>query len=384
MAKYTRASSPGDRYNRRLLFMSAGCGMRDRLLAAEKVKAIDWRDGALYLLDQRILPFEENWIAYTSAAGVAEAIRSMVVRGAPAIGISAAYAMVLSARARIAEGGDWQAEWEEDYALLADSRPTAVNLFWALGRMRDRLDRLKEDADPLAALEAEAIAIHESDREANLTMAQLGVDLIRKHQGNAQAILTHCNTGALATGGFGTALGVIRGAFIEGMVERVYADETRPWLQGSRLTAWELANEGIPVTLNADSAAAHIMKTKGITWVIVGADRITANGDVANKIGTYQLAVSAMHHGVRFMVVAPSSTIDMNLASGDDIPIEERDGSELLCVGGQRVGAEVEAFNPVFDVTPADLIDAIVTEKGIVERPDTAKMTQLMCRKRLH
>ena len=358
--------------------------MRDRLLAAEKVKAIDWRDDALYLLDQRVLPFEETWIPYTSAAGVAEAIRSMVVRGAPAIGISAAYGIVLAARTRIAEGGDWYAALEEDFALLSDTRPTAVNLFWALGRMHDRLDRLKDNVDPLVALEAEAVAIHESDREANLTMAQLGVDLIRKHQGNAQTILTHCNTGALATGGFGTALGVIRGAFIEGMVERVYANETRPWLQGSRLTAWELANEGIPVTLNADSAAAHIMKTKGITWVIVGADRITANGDVANKIGTYQLAVNAMHHGVRFMVVAPSSTIDMHLASGDDIPIEERDGRELLEVGGERVGADVDAFNPVFDVTPADLIDVIVTEKGIVERPDTAKMAQLMCRKRLH
>ncbi|AZD17200.1 S-methyl-5-thioribose-1-phosphate isomerase [Pseudomonas chlororaphis] len=358
--------------------------MRDRLLAAEKVKAIDWRDDALYLLDQRILPFEENWIAYTSAAGVAQAIREMVVRGAPAIGISAAYGVVLAARARFAAGGDWQAAMEQDFALLADSRPTAVNLFWALNRMRERLERLKGHADPLAVLEAEALAIHESDREANLTMAQLGVDLIRRHQGNAQAILTHCNTGALATGGFGTALGVIRGAFIEGMVERVYVNETRPWLQGSRLTAWELANEGIPVTLNADSAAAHIMKTKGVTWVIVGADRITANGDVANKIGTYQLAVNAMHHGVRFMVVAPSSTIDMALASGEDIPIEERDGKELLEVGGKRVGADVEAYNPVFDVTPADLIDAIVTEKGIVERPDTAKMAQLMCRKRLH
>jgi methylthioribose-1-phosphate isomerase len=231
-------------------------------------------------------------------------------------------------------------------------------------------------------LEAEAIAIHESDREANLTMAQLGVELIRKHQGNAQAILTHGNTGALATGGFGTALGVIRAAFLEGMVERVYADETRPWLQGSRLTAWELANEGIPVTLNADSAA-RIMKTKGVTWVIVGADCITANGDVANKIGTYQLAVNAMHHGVRFMVVAPSSTIDMSLASGDDIPMK----SAMARVAGSRWqarGADVEAFNPVFDVTPADLIDVIVTEKGIVERPDTAKMAQLMCRKRLH
>ncbi|MEE4222067.1 S-methyl-5-thioribose-1-phosphate isomerase [Pseudomonas viridiflava] len=358
--------------------------MRDRLLAAEKVKAIDWRDDALYLLDQRVLPFEETWHAYTSAAGVAEAIRSMVVRGAPAIGISAAYGVVLGARARIAAGGDWRSALEDDFALLADSRPTAVNLFWALNRMRDRLQRLKATDDPLVFLGAEAVAIHLSDREANLTMAQLGADLIRKHQGNLQTVLTHCNTGALATGGFGTALGVIRAAHLEGMIERVYADETRPWLQGSRLTAWELANEGIPVTLNADSAAAHLMRTKGITWVIVGADRITANGDVANKIGTYQLAVAAMHHGVRFMVVAPSSTIDMDMASGEDIVIEERDGRELLEVGGQRVGADVDAFNPVFDVTPADLIDAIVTEKGIVERPDTARMAQLMSRKHLH
>ena len=358
--------------------------MRDRLLAAERVKAIDWRDGALYLLDQRALPAQEVWLPFVDAAGVASAIRSMVVRGAPAIGISAAYGVVLSARLRVMAGGDWRNALDEDFKRLAASRPTAVNLFWALGRMRERLARLRPTDDPLVALEAEALAIHESDREANLTMAQLGVDLIRRHQGNLQTVLTHCNTGALATGGFGTALGVIRGAFLEGMVERVYVDETRPWLQGSRLTAWELANEGIPVTVNADSAAAHLMKTKGITWVIVGADRITANGDVANKIGTYQLAVCAMHHGVRFMVVAPSSTIDMNLASGEDIPIEERDGRELLEIGGQRIGANVDAFNAVFDVTPADLIDVIVTEKGIVERPDTAKMAQLMCRKRLH
>ncbi|GFM51010.1 S-methyl-5-thioribose-1-phosphate isomerase [Pseudomonas capsici] len=358
--------------------------MRDRLLAAEKVKAIDWRDDTLYLLDQRVLPFEETWHAYSGAAAVAEAIRSMVVRGAPAIGIAAAYGVVLGARARFAAGGDWLTALEADFSLLADSRPTAVNLFWALNRMRERLQRLKEGDDPLAVLEAEAVAIHLSDREANLTMAQLGADLIRKHQGNLQAVLTHCNTGALATGGFGTALGVIRAAHLEGMIEHVYADETRPWLQGSRLTAWELANEGIPVTLNADSAAAHLMRTKGITWVIVGADRITANGDVANKIGTYQLAVAAMHHGVRFMVVAPSSTIDMDTPSGEDIVIEERDGRELLEVGGHRVGADVEAFNPVFDVTPADLIDAIVTEKGVVERPDTAKMLQLMSRKHLH
>ncbi|UVE19018.1 S-methyl-5-thioribose-1-phosphate isomerase [Pseudomonas sp. LS44] len=358
--------------------------MREQLLAAEKVKAIDWRDGVLYLLDQRLLPFEEKWQACTSAAEVAEAIRLMIVRGAPIIGIAAAYGVVLGARARQQVGGDWQAALEEDLQLLAEARPTAVNLVWALNRMRERLARLKKSDDPLIVLEAEAEAIHLSDREANLTMAQLGVDLIRKHQGNPQTFLTHCNAGALATGGFGTALGVIRGAWLEGLVERIYADETRPWLQGSRLTAWELVNEGIPLSLNADSAAAHLMKTKGITWVIVGADRIAANGDVANKIGTYQLAVNAMHHGVRFMVVAPSSTIDMSLESGEDIPIEERASSELLELGGQRVAAGAEAVNPVFDVTPADLIDYLVTEKGVIERPDTAKLAQLMCRKRLH
>ncbi|WP_417787437.1 S-methyl-5-thioribose-1-phosphate isomerase [Stutzerimonas xanthomarina] len=358
--------------------------MRERLLAAEKVKAIEWEGGQLRLLDQRKLPLEELWHTCDSAAAVATAIREMVVRGAPAIGISAAYGLVMGLRARLAEGEDWRAALEIDFELLAGARPTAVNLSWALNQMRERLDRLKPGEDPLIAAEAQAASIHASDREANLTMAQFGVDLIRKHQGNSQNILTHCNTGGLATGGFGTALGVIRAAHLEGLVECVYVDETRPWLQGSRLTAWELAGEGVPVMLNADSAAAHLMKTRGITWVIVGADRITANGDVANKIGTYQLAVLAMHHGVRFMVVASSSTIDMELESGDDIPIEERAGRELLEVNGHRFAADVEAFNPVFDVTPADLIDAIVTEKGIVERPNAAKLAALMSRKRLH
>ena len=358
--------------------------MREQLLAAEKVTAIAWREGALHLLDQRSLPFTQTWLAYDSAAAVAEAIRLMVVRGAPAIGIAAAYAVVLAVRARVAAGGDWRAALEEDFRLLSESRPTAVNLFWALNCMRERLQRLKAGDDPLRVMEQEAVGIHASDREANLTMAQLGMEVIRQQQGNSQPVMTHCNAGALATGGFGTALGVIRAAYLEGLVEHVYADETRPWLQGSRLTAWELACDGVPVSLNADSAAAHLMKTKGITWVIVGADRIAANGDVANKIGTYQLAVNAMHHGVRFMVVAPSSTIDMSLESGDEIPIEERDGGELLELAGQRIAADVPALNPVFDVTPADLIDYLVTEKGVVERPDAAKMAQLMCRKRLH
>lgn len=358
--------------------------MREQLLAAEKVTAIAWREGALHLLDQRSLPFTQTWLVYDSAAAVAEAIRLMVVRGAPAIGIAAAYAVVLAVRARVAAGGDWQAALEEDFRLLSESRPTAVNLFWALNCMRERLQRLKAGDDPLRVMEREAVGIHASDREANLTMAQLGMEVIRQQQGNSQPVMTHCNAGALATGGFGTALGVIRAAYLEGLVEHVYADETRPWLQGSRLTAWELACDGVSVSLNADSAAAHLMKTKGITWVIVGADRIAANGDVANKIGTYQLAVNAMHHGVRFMVVAPSSTIDMSLESGDEIPIEERDGGELLELAGQRIAADVPALNPVFDVTPADLIDYLVTEKGVVERPDAAKMAQLMCRKRLH
>lgn len=358
--------------------------MREQLLAAEKVTAIAWREGALHLLDQRLLPFTQAWLVYDSAAAVAEAIRLMVVRGAPAIGIAAAYAVVLAVRARVATGGDWQAALEEDFRLLSESRPTAVNLFWALNCMRERLQRLKAGDDPLRVMEQEAVGIHASDREANLTMAQLGMEVIRQQQGNSQPVMTHCNAGALATGGFGTALGVIRAAYLEGLVEHVYADETRPWLQGSRLTAWELACDGVPVSLNADSAAAHLMKTKGITWVIVGADRIAANGDVANKIGTYQLAVNAMHHGVRFMVVAPSSTIDMSLESGDETPIEERDGGELLELAGQRIAADVPALNPVFDVTPADLIDYLVTEKGVVERPDAAKMAQLMCRKRLH
>ena len=358
--------------------------MREQLLAAEKVTAIAWREGALHLLDQRSLPFTQTWLAYDSAAAVAEAIRLMVVRGAPAIGIAAAYAVVLAVRARVAAGGDWQAALEEDFRLLSESRPTAVNLFWALNCMRERLQRLKAGDDPLRVMEQEAVGIHASDREANLTMAQLGMEVIRQQQGNSQPVMTHCNAGALATGGFGTALGVIRAAYLDGLVEHVYADETRPWLQGSRLTVWELACDGVPVSLNADSAAAHLMKTKGITWVIVGADRIAANGDVANKIGTYQLAVNAMHHGVRFMVVAPSSTIDMSLESGELIPIEERDGCELLELAGQRIAADVPALNPVFDVTPADLIDYLITEKGVVERPDAAKLVQLMCRKRLH
>lgn len=358
--------------------------MRERLLAAEKITAIAWRDGALYLLDQRLLPLQQVWVRCDSSSAVAEAICQMLVRGAPLIGVAAAYGLVLAARARLPAGGDWQAGLQADYQQLVEARPTAANLVWALNRMLERLQRSSPDADVLALLEAEAIAIHQSDREANLTMAQFGLELIRKHQINPQNFLTHCNAGALATGGFGTALGVLRAAHLDGLVERVYAGETRPWLQGSRLTAWELSEDGVPTTLIADSAAAQLMRGHAISWLIVGADRITANGDVINKIGTYQLAVNAMHHGVRFMVVAPSSSIDMNCEVGEDVELEERDASELLNFAGQRVAAQVDVLNPVFDVTPADLVDAIVTEIGVIERPDGEKMAQLMSRRHLH
>jgi methylthioribose-1-phosphate isomerase len=221
----------------------------------------------------------------------------------------------------------------------------------------------------------EALRIHDEDRAANRRMGELGAALI----GERTSVITHCNTGGLATGGHGTALGVIRTAWAAGRIERVFADETRPWLQGSRLTAWELERDGIPVTVMADAAAAARMAGGGIGWVIVGSDRIAANGDVANKIGTYSLAVAARYHGLGFMVVAPASTVDMALASGADIPIEERGPAEVLECGGRRVGAAgAQAWNPVFDVTPARLVDAIVTERGVVRRPDAEKMARLM------
>ena len=353
--------------------------IRERMLAAEKVKALEWRDNALYLLDQRLLPQKEHWQRYETAASVAQAIREMRVRGAPAIGVAAAFGVLLSARQHFASQPDcWLAALEADFTVLAESRPTAVNLFWALKQMRDCLALAVEEDQPLQVLEAQAVAILNDDREANLRTAELGLQVIRESSSSAQHVMTHCNTGALATAGFGTALGVIRAAYLDGLVKCVHVNETRPWLQGSRLTAWELVGEGMPSVLNVDSAAAHLMRQGKITWVIVGADRITANGDVANKIGTYQLAVLARYHQVKFMVVAPSSTIDLQLSSGADIPIEEREGEEVLYIGGQRVAAQVEAFNPVFDVTPAELIDVIVTEHGVVSRPNEQKMRALM------
>lgn len=340
----------------------------------DTIRAVDWQNDGLQLLDQRVLPASEHFLHYTEAAAVAQAIRDMVVRGAPAIGIAAAYAVVLAARQAYARAGaEWRREIEADLRTLAASRPTAVNLFWALTRMRECFAAI--DGDPVPVLLAEARAIHDEDIQANRRMGELGAALLTDMTG----VLTHCNTGSLATGGYGTALGVIRSGWANGRIRAVYADETRPWLQGARLTAWELVHDHIPVTLLADSAAAQLMRAGRVQWVIVGSDRIAANGDVANKIGTYSLAVNARHHGVRFMVVAPTSTIDMQIASGADIPIENRDPAEVLALGGQRVAAAgAEAWNPAFDVTPAELIDAIVTERGVVEKPTSAKMAALM------
>jgi methylthioribose-1-phosphate isomerase len=336
------------------------------------IDAVRWADGRLELLDQRGLPGEVRRLVHEDAAAVARSIQEMVVRGAPAIGIAAAYGAALSARQRWEQSGPaWRGGFLADLDILRRSRPTAVNLAWALDRMA-RVE-VEEGIDPGPAMLEEARRIHAEDIAMNVAMARLGSDLIQERC----TVLTHCNAGALATGGLGTALGVVREAWRQGKISRVWADETRPWLQGARLTAWELARDGVPVTVIADSAAAQLMRRDPPAWVIVGADRIAANGDVANKVGTYSLAVLARQHGVRFMVVAPSSTVDLGTPTGAAIPIEERGESELWdAAGGPVVGAA--AANPAFDVTPAELIDAIVTEKGVASPPEKAALRALM------
>ena len=336
----------------------------------DRIRPIRWTGNALELLDQRKLPFVVEYLSCTTSDEVAAAIHDLAVRGAPAIGIAAAWGVVLAAREVMAATPAEAAEkLEPALQRLNAARPTAVNLAWALARMRAALKTA--GSDWRGVLELEALAIAEEDLAANRHMGELGAALI----GEGSGVLTHCNTGSLATAGFGTALGVIRAGVAQGRIGKVYAGETRPWQQGARLTAWELLQDGIPATLIADSAASHLMKTGAVQWVIVGADRICANGDTANKIGTYQLAIAARHHGAKFMVVAPSSTVDMATPNGDAIHIEERDPGELLGIAGTRTVAEgVPAWNPVFDVTPASLIDAIVTEKGVIEQPDEARM----------
>jgi len=328
------------------------------------IEALRFQDGHLQLLDQRRLPAETRWLMLRSSSEVAQAIRDLVVRGAPAIGIAAGYACVMAAEQATQQGSldDWSAALDE----LAAARPTAVNLMWAIDRMRE-LAAAGQVPEPTAVL-ALAQSIHEDDQRCNQRIAEHGL----QHLPHGCRVLTHCNTGSLATGGLGTALGIITTGWARQQITAVTATETRPWLQGSRLTAWELSQAGVPARLVVDSAAAALMKAGEIDWVITGADRIAANGDVANKIGTYALAVLAKAHGVKMMVAAPSSTLDLDLPSGAGMVIEERADTEIWSAAGLREApAGITTWNPVFDVTPAELIDVIITEAGRYEvKPD--------------
>lgn len=341
-------------------------------LLPDSIRPIRFADGVLYLLDQRRLPQVCVENRYEDPYLVATAIRDMVVRGAPAIGITAAFAVVLACQ-NATPDARWRISVEQAMEALANSRPTAVNLFWALRQMREVL----EEAATLAEAQAQTLELAQrlldEDIAANRQMGQRGAALIDP----GKSVLTHCNTGSLATGGFGTALGVIRYAWAEGRISQVFADETRPWLQGARLTAWELVQDGVPVQLLCEGAAASLLQSGQVGWVIVGADRIAANGDTANKIGTYGLAVLARAHGVKFMVVAPCSTIDFATHEGRQIPIEMRSADEVLMLAGQTVAAPgAKAWNPAFDVTPAHLIDAIVSERGVILHPDLESLAR--------
>jgi methylthioribose-1-phosphate isomerase len=333
------------------------------------IQPIRWTGDRLLLLDQTRLPGEELERAYTRWEDVAEAIRTLVVRGAPALGVTAAFGVALAARqSRAGTFDELLVDLETAIKGLGATRPTAINLFWALERMRRTAlaGRDRPVGDVRARLSAEAQAILEEDVAANRAMGDHGAALVPP----GARILTHCNTGALATAGYGTALGVVRSAHAQGKVALVWVGETRPVMQGSRLTAWECLRDGIPHRLIADVAAASLMAGGEVDLVVTGADRIAANGDTANKIGTYALAVLARYHGIPFYVAAPLSTIDPTLRSGRDIPIEERDAAEVRRVGSQSTAPEASPVrNPAFDVTPAALITAIITERGVVRPP---------------
>lgn len=333
------------------------------------ITPVRWDGARLVLIDQTRLPTEQVERACATWTEVAEAIRSLVVRGAPAIGVAAAFGVVLAARAsRARDRAGLLADLEEAIKGLAATRPTAVNLFWALDRMRRTAESAPEPSVAALAdrLLAEAQAILDEDLAANRAMGDHGAPLVPA----GGRVLTHCNAGALATAGYGTALGVIRAAHERGRLGMVWVDETRPVMQGSRLTAWELATEGIPHRLISDVAAGFAMKRGEVDLVITGADRIAANGDTANKIGTYSVAVLARHHGIPFYVAAPCSTIDPTIPSGQAIVIEERAAAEVRGVGGRQTAPDASpVWNPAFDVTPAELITAIVTERGVVRPP---------------
>lgn len=323
------------------------------------IAAIKWEDDKLSLLDQRVLPGRVEYVTSSNFRDTAKAITDMVVRGAPAIGIAGAYGMALAALEC-----DSEKFLESAAQHLIKARPTAVNLEWAVKRVLNKILETPGQARLVAIEEARKIELE--DIETNKKIGEYGAELL----GTGSRVLTHCNAGALATGGFGTALAVIRKAWEEGKIECVYADETRPFLQGARLTAWELLQDGIDVTLLVDSAAGYLMSLNKIDAIIVGADRIALNGDVANKIGTYGLACLAKHHGIKFYVAAPVSTFDLSIKSGKEIPIEERPSQEVLEYMGKPIAPKgAKAFNPSFDVSPASLISAIITEKGVIYPP---------------
>lgn len=338
------------------------------------IRTVEWRNGTVVMIDQRLLPMQEVYRVYRDYRDVARSIKDMVIRGAPAIGVAAALGIALGmARTR----SNPARTFERICQAFAATRPTAVNLFWAIDRMRRTFARVHDRSLPdiREALLQEARAIHREDIAANRAMGKHGAALIPS---NGQ-VLTHCNAGALATAGYGTALGIIRAAAEGGKHISVMATETRPFLQGARLTAWELKKDHIPTTLITDNMAGHFMRAGKISCVIVGADRVAANGDVANKIGTYTLAVVAKRHRIPFIVAAPTSTIDLECPSGDLIPIESRDAREVTHIGERQIAPSgIRVANPAFDMTPHDLVTAIVTERGVARPPFRASLRRLV------
>ncbi len=340
---------------------------------------VAWDNDEIVMIDQRKLPGQEIYVRCKTAKDVAKAITTMVIRGAPAIGVSAAMGIALGAqRSKHTGTRQFTVEFNQVCDLMAGTRPTAVNLFWAIERMKRSFGAgalAGESVDELKArMRREADAIHDEDVASCKAMGRCGAEVVPQ---NAR-ILTHCNAGALATAGYGTALGVIRAAAEQGKVAQVFADETRPFLQGARLTAWELVKDGIPTTVITESMAGPLMRQGGLDFIVVGADRIAANGDVANKIGTYTVAMMAQAHGVPFYVAAPLSTIDLNTADGDGIPIEERNAKEISHLGATQLTPEgATIWNPAFDVTPNHLIAGIITEKGIARSPYTTSLRDL-------
>jgi methylthioribose-1-phosphate isomerase len=345
------------------------------------IKTLEWTDAGVRFIDQTKLPLEETYVTCKNYEEVANAIRTMIVRGAPAIGVAAAMGVALGTLQSQAKTlPELEREFDTISNVLAETRPTAVNLFWAIRRMRDKFEQLR--GEPMTAIQRELVAeaqrVLVEDIAANEAMGKHGAVLMPSSGG----VLTHCNAGALATAGYGTALGVIRAAVESGKQIQVFADETRPFLQGSRLTAWELMKDNIPTTLIADNMAGAMMRLGKIDAVIVGADRIAANGDVANKIGTYTVAVLAKEHGIPFYVAAPISTVDLDTTDGSKIPIEQRASTEVTHLAGKQIAPDaVRVENPAFDVTPSKYVTAIITERGVARAPYQDSLAELVAGK---